>query len=292
MKLGSSSSSSLAWGLWSWRRRCSCWGNWRPTWAAGTWCCPRRWSTSGAERRGANGGGGGRGGRGAAGKTTLLAYTPTLSTPTLSSSALSTPSTPTHINNHTHRTALSTLLTWLAAPSLAKSFAVDCRPRTPREAALAAMPAPGMPAADGWFRVATAGAAAPPAGGAATFAFAAAAAGGAGGGGGGTPGGGGGGGLGSPIPGVATLGSTSPSIRFSMSRGMSDTLGSLSTPSTPPAGGGAGGAHHVHSHHSHHHSYHHLHSGLGQREAAAQDWFASLELSGGLGMGTPAVPAI
>ncbi|KAG2443449.1 hypothetical protein HXX76_001806 [Chlamydomonas incerta] len=145
------------------------------------------------------------------------------------------------------RTALSTLLTWLAAPSLSKSFAVDCRPRTAREAALAALPAAGMPAADGWFRVATAGAAAPPAGGAATFAYAAAAAAAAagGGGGGGTPGGGGngggGGGLGSPITGVAALGSTSPSIRFSMSRGMSDTLGNFSTPSTPPAGGGGGG---------------------------------------------------
>ncbi|KAG2443230.1 hypothetical protein HYH02_009303 [Chlamydomonas schloesseri] len=141
------------------------------------------------------------------------------------------------------RTALSTLLTWLAAPSLSRAFAVDCRPRAPREAALAALPAAGMPAAEGWFRVATAGAAAPPAGGAATFAFAAAAAaaGGAGAGG-GTPGGGGGtsngGAMGSPIAGVA-LGS--PSLRFSMSRGMSDTLGSLITPSTPPAGAGGGG---------------------------------------------------
>lgn len=61
------------------------------------------------------------------------------------------------------RTAASTLLTWLAQPQVAKAFAVDCRPRTPHEAALAAATpaaAATLPATVGWFRACTAGAAA------------------------------------------------------------------------------------------------------------------------------------
>ncbi|GLI65780.1 hypothetical protein VaNZ11_009396, partial [Volvox africanus] len=57
------------------------------------------------------------------------------------------------------RTAVSTLLTWLAQPNLVKSFSVDCRPRTAREAGLAGVPAAGIPCSDGWFRICSLGAA-------------------------------------------------------------------------------------------------------------------------------------
>ncbi|KAG2497263.1 hypothetical protein HYH03_004847 [Edaphochlamys debaryana] len=151
------------------------------------------------------------------------------------------------------RTAASTLLTWLAQPTLTKQFAVDCRPRTAREAALAAAPSPAMPASHAWFRVATSGAAAPPPPGAAAGASAAAAAavlaaagaaaglssplgGAAAGGVGGLPG--------SPIgPGGAA--SPSPSLRGSLSntpsmmtRSASELLGSYGLGT--PAAGGAG----------------------------------------------------
>ncbi|GLC49412.1 hypothetical protein PLESTB_000216500 [Pleodorina starrii] len=119
------------------------------------------------------------------------------------------------------RTAVSTLLTWLAQPTLAKSFAVDCRPRTPREAALAATPAPGIPAADGWFRACTHGAAAAASGGAAAKLAAAASLAAAG----------GGGGIGSPIAGAI------PSVG-SLSRGISEAT----PPYTPLPGGGPAAA--------------------------------------------------
>ncbi|EFJ50204.1 hypothetical protein VOLCADRAFT_89091 [Volvox carteri f. nagariensis] len=117
------------------------------------------------------------------------------------------------------RTAVSTLLTWLAQPTLSKSFGVDCRPRTAREAALAATPAAGIPNTDGWFRACTFGTAA---GGQAAGATAAAA------------GSNGGltGGIGSPIAGAI------PSLS-SLARGFSEGLPpGMSVPVTPVAGGG------------------------------------------------------
>ncbi|KXZ42796.1 hypothetical protein GPECTOR_117g361 [Gonium pectorale] len=128
------------------------------------------------------------------------------------------------------RTAVSTLLTWLAQPTLAKSFAIDCRPRTAREASLAAIPVPGLPATDGWYRACTAGAAAQPtAAAAAAAAVGAAAATGLG----GT----------SAIRSFSGFSSMSVSGIGAMPRGVSEAFSGAAGPNTPatPAASGTGG---------------------------------------------------